>query len=205
MVVQYSSGYPFDLCASALQQWARFLHRLRLLARISLERPLAIRNFIIRCHVQSLELSPHVCHNLRQVLKINILSAAQETPPKRSCENGVTLHETLIVGEKHTSPLREHVFQGLLAQRVGIELVPHHQAIFGSVESVVREVLDPDGSVGLGEHAEAHLQHPHVDKCYLSPIGEVWLEAKCCAMLVCVWFTHGEAVHTLIPPSFAHA
>ena len=59
--------------------------------------------------------------------------------------------------------------------------MPYHETVLSSVEGLVGEVLDPYGRMGLGEHAEADLQHVHVDKSDLSPIREGGLESESCA------------------------
>jgi hypothetical protein len=48
---------------------------------------------------------------------------------------------------------------------------------------MIGNVLEPDLCLFLREHAEADLQHVHVDKCYLGPIREGGRETKCCAVL----------------------
>jgi len=59
-----------------------------------------------------------------------------------------------------------------------MQFVPDDEPIFCGVKGVVCEVLDPGGSVCGGEHAEANLEHEHVDEGYLGPVVEVRLQSE---------------------------
>jgi hypothetical protein len=59
-----------------------------------------------------------------------------------------------------------------------MQFVPDDEAVFGGVEGVVCEVLDPGGGVCGREHAEADLEHEHVNERYLGPVIKVRLESK---------------------------
>ena len=58
--------------------------------------------------------------------------------------------------------------------------MPYHKTIFGGVEGMVGDVLDPNRRVGLGEHAEADLEHVHVEEGDLRPVGESGFQAEGC-------------------------
>lgn len=63
-----------------------------------------------------------------------------------------------------------------------MQFVPNDEAVFGGVEGMVCEVLDPGGSVCGGEHAEANLEHEHVDEGYLGPVVKVGLQSEGCRL-----------------------
>jgi hypothetical protein len=149
--------------------------------RITAESPGSIRHLVIGSIIQPLELSPHVPHNLRQLLKVYVFLCAQQISPDGGRKHSVALHQPLVVRQKHRPPLGEHVLEVLLAQRVGVELVPYDQTVLGSVKGLVGKVLDPYWGMRLGEHAEADLQHVHVEEGDLGPIRKGWLESEGCA------------------------
>lgn len=53
--------------------------------------------------------------------------------------------------------------------------MPDDETIFSGIEGVVGEVLDPDWGMRLREHAEADLEHVHVNEGDLRPVGKVGL------------------------------
>jgi len=155
-----------------LHHLAGLLHEAGLVTRVAIELPGAVDDLIVASVLQPLQLPPHVAYDLCKLLEVDVLLRAHQVPPDSSCQHGVAFHKTLVVGQKDGTPLREHVLEVFLTKGVRIELVPDDKSVLGGVEGMIRQVLDPCAGVRLWQHSKAHLQHVHVDKGDLRPVGE---------------------------------
>lgn len=182
-VIHLKSSDVLALRLGLLHHLAGLLHKAGLITWVALELPGAIDDLIVTSVLQPLQLPPHVAHDLCKLLEVDVLLRAHQIPPDSSCQHGIALHEALIVGEEDGAPLREHILEVLLTKGVRIELVPNNKPVFGGVEGMIRQVLDPCAGMCFWQHPKAHLQHVHVDKGDLRPVGESGLQAESCTLL----------------------
>lgn len=128
--------------------------------------------------VQAGQHAPRVAHDGAQEGQVDIFVGAEDIAPQRRRQHGVLAPcEAFVVAGEQAAPLRQKVFEVLVAYGAGVHAVQADHAVFGCVEEMVHQVLVPDRGVCGGKGADTHGEEIHVEESDLRPGVEGWGEA----------------------------